>query len=214
MNDIDEMGNHYTRLQVVERLGAISKPDRNIFWVCVCDCGEVTYKRGKDLRSGRAKSCGCLATEERRKSMGRVSRRHGMFGTKIYATWSHMKQRCEDKNVPAYRLYGARGIKVYEPWSKDFVKFYEYMGNPPTSKHSIDRIDNDSNYEPGNVRWTTQTVQMNNRRNNVRIEYKGQTKTIAEWARYKDMNIQTLYARLNQYGWPVERALNDKVKSL
>ncbi|MCW2763637.1 MAG: hypothetical protein JWR85_3838 [Marmoricola sp.] len=132
---------------------------------------------------------------------------HGKFGSKIYRTWGGIKFRCENVNSKGYARYGGRGIKVYEPWSKSFEEFYEYMGDPPTELHSIDRIDNNGNYEPGNVRWATSKTQGNNRSSTVIVEFDNKKMSISEWARHRNIKIGTLHARLQLYKWDIARAL-------
>lgn len=135
-------------------------------------------------------------------------KRHGMYNTRIYIIWSHIKQRCYDKNFTYYNLYGGRGIKMCDEWFDDFLNFYNDVGNPPSNKHTIDRINNDGNYEPSNIRWATMKEQGNNRRNNVRLKYDGKEMTLSQWAKYRNINVQTLYARLHKYGWELGKSLN------
>lgn len=132
---------------------------------------------------------------------------HGKTDTRAYRIWCGMKKRCKSKKDPNYFIYTRRGIKVCERWEK-FENFYEDMGDPPTEKHSIDRIDSDGNYEPSNCRWATWTQQNNNRKNNRLLTLRGQTKTTAEWARKTKINYQTLIKRL-RLGWKIERALTE-----
>jgi hypothetical protein len=95
---------------------------------------------------------------------GGQNRTHGMWETPEWRTWAHMKSRCLSPSSHAYADYGGRGITVYQPWIGSFEAFLAYMGPKPTPEHSIDRIDNDGNYEPGNVRWATAFEQIHNRR--------------------------------------------------
>lgn len=125
-----------------------------------------------------------------------------------------MKFRCDNPKYKGYHRYGGRGIKVHEEWSHDFRAFYKYIGEPPTTMHSLDRIDNDGNYEPGNVRWATKHQQDNNKSQNVYYTYNGETKTLSDWARFRNINVQTLYARLHKYSWGLERALEYERTSL
>lgn len=204
----DLTGLTFDRLTVVKLHGKSAA--RNLIWECKCKCGNTCNITGKSLRSKGKKSCGCINRElliVRNKN----NATHGMSGTKAYNTWARMKQRCEDINYHGYKDYGGRGISVYDKWSKDFTEFYKYMGDPPSKKYSIDRIDNDSNYEPGNVKWSTSTEQCNNRRGNVFITNNGKTMTIGEWTKEKSLNYNTLYARLQKKNWNIERSLNDKV---
>ena len=88
---------------------------------------------------------------------------HGMSGTPEYTTWNGMKRRCNNPSEDSWAHYGGRGVKIYGPWKKSFIEFYNYIGPKPSPGHSIDRIDNDGHYEPGNVRWATKEQQLSNR---------------------------------------------------
>lgn len=137
-----------------------------------CDCGTETMATFKNLRRGTSVSCGCYKDEVAK----RVNTKHGASGgwkgrgTSEYEIWSAMKARCLNQRSRAWRYYGGRGITVCNRWL-DFANFLADMGPRPSPKHSIDRIDVNGNYEPGNVRWTTWKVQMRNtRRNKVSLE--------------------------------------------
>ena len=116
-----------------------------------------------------------------------------------------MRQRCNNPHFPAYPHYGGRGIVICERWSR-FENFLADMGNRPTPEHELDRIDNDGPYSPSNCRWTTCTVNQNNRRSNRILEWDGKRLTVAEWSRELGVKAATLYQRLHQ-GWSVERCL-------
>jgi hypothetical protein len=133
--------------------------------VCRCVCGGVAKVTPLNLRSHTVKSCGC----KRNELIGASFRTHGQsskYGGKTpeYSAWSHMKQRCLDPECDIYENYGKRGITIYATWISSFESFFEYMGPRPSAHHSIDRIDNDGNYEPGNVRWATSKQQTRNTR--------------------------------------------------
>lgn len=160
------VGYRYGRLVVVER--ASNDRHGETRWVCRCDCGEVAVVRRGNLRSGNTKSCGCL----HRQRSAAAHRTHGRKGDPIYQVWWNMVQRCTNPNNPRWEYYGGRGITVCDRWMT-FENFYEDIGERPpdlperTGKRaywSLDRIDNDSNYEPGNVRWATPVQQRANRR--------------------------------------------------
>lgn len=125
--------------------------------------------------------------------------------TKLYRTWYHMRQRCEVPSTKQYADYGGRGIKVCAAW-QEFEPFARDMGEPPTPAHSIDRIDVNGNYEPGNYRWTLRAVQAMNKRTSIFIECRGRRQTVTQWAREVGMKPATLRVRIRA-GWPAEEAI-------
>jgi hypothetical protein len=124
-----------------------------------------------------------------------------------YACWMLIKARCFCPTNPAYSYYGGRGITMYEPWRRDFFAFRNFVGPRPSSKHTIDRIDNDGNYEPGNVRWATRKEQARNRRSNVYLELDGRRLIVEDWASLTGIKKSTIVIRIKKYGWSVQRAL-------
>ncbi len=202
MQLIDRTGDRYERLVVIERLGAKSKTDTNARWVCRCDCGRLAVAYGQDLARGKVKSCGCLNGE-------RIMQ-HGMSHTHVYHVWQAMLQRCENPKSQSYANYGGRGISVCPEWHR-FENFYRDMGDRPAG-YSLDRANNNGNYERDNCRWATTTVQANNKQRNRIIEINGQRRTFAEWAEYAGLKWDTLRNRLDRCGWDLERALTDDIR--
>jgi hypothetical protein len=131
--------------------------------------------------------------------------RHGGKGTRAYRIWQAMLNRCRNANVVCYPHYGGRGIKVCERWHS-FPAFLADMGEPPEGT-TIERVDNDGDYAPGNCRWATRKEQMNNTRACKLVTYNGKTQTVAAWAEELGINRYTLYNRLNDYGWSIEQSL-------
>jgi hypothetical protein len=177
------------------RLVAIEYSGRSS-WRCMCDCGAVTTVATSNLTSGNTTSCGCALRESRFS--------HGMSKHRMHSVWRSMRARCNNPNDPSYRNYGGRGVRVCERWA-DFASFIADMGMRP-SGYDIDRIDNDGNYEPGNCRWVTREVNLNNTRNNRNVTWKGETLSVAMWARRLGMNERTLSNRISR-GWSMEQAM-------
>lgn len=125
--------------------------------------------------------------------------------TKLYRAWSNMKVRCFNPKYPLFHRYGGRGITVCDRWLT-FENFMADVGEPPSARHTIERIDNDRGYEPGNVRWATVRDQASNRRTNRKLTLAGETLTVSEWARRLGLNVSSLLERI-QTGWPIEKAL-------
>ena len=125
---------------------------------CLCECGNITVVRKGNLSSGMTKSCGCLQKDRTSDSQRKHSKIRGVTHIPEYATWKRMLGRCRKGQ------YMERGIAVCEEWRDSFDAFFLHIGKMPTLKHSLDRINNDGNYEPGNVRWATPIEQANNRR--------------------------------------------------
>jgi len=202
---IDLTGQKFGRLTVLYR-GPNANGGR-AQWVCMCDCGNLHTTQSYCLRRGYSRSCGC----HRRQLVSEANSTHGMRNTPEYRAWQGMKRRCYNPNVVSYPRYGGRGIKVCDRWCNSFEAFYEDMGPRLSPSHSLDRIDNDGDYEPGNVRWTTPIEQARNTCRNHLITFNGDTLTLAEWSERTGIDAGTILARLDQYGWSVEQALTTPV---
>lgn len=196
---IDLTGMRFGRWLVIER--ASNPKGTRAVWLCKCDCGNTNIVTGKDLRSGRTKSCGCLRVK------------HGCEKTKLYNVWHNMKSRCYNPTSAPFKDYGGRGITVCEEWRNDFIPFRDWsFSNGYAEGLSLDRIDNDGPYSPENCRWVSMKEQCNNRRNNHFLNYNGETHTLASWAELKGMSPATLRRRIFVHGWSIEKALNTPVR--
>lgn len=169
-------------------------PNGAIYWKCKCSCGTEKLVQAGGLRNGHSISCGHDRTI------------HGYSLTPTGAAWYGMRQRCynhDDKNYPSY---GGRGIKVCERWLERFENFLADMGPSPGKGMSIDRIDVHGNYEPKNCRWATRSEQQRNRRNNPKVDYKGESITLIAVAERVGLPLRTLRWRLAN-GWEINRAI-------
>ena len=194
-------GQIFGRLTAIERMPRGYHSPKRVFWRCQCKCGNERILAYTTLVHGKTRSCGCLRKEAYRE----CPRTHGKSRTPTFAIWCGMLARCSNPNVIVYGRYGGRGIKVCERWH-DFSAFIADMGERPSLDHSLDRIDNAGNYEPGNVRWATTWQQASNKRNTLMISAFGRTLHLAEWSRQVGITSQTIHKRLKR-GWPPERAL-------
>lgn len=187
----------------------ISPSGRHIAqWKCECSCGNNVIVTVSHLTSGSTKSCGCYNQECRH---NRTS--NGLRYTSLYGVWNEMKQRCFNENSTAYINYGGRGIKVCDEWANDFESFYSWsIDNGYMHGLSIDRINNDGDYEPSNCRWVIDSIQANNKRTNKKYSLDGDEHTVSEWCEiFGIRNKSTVYARLSR-GWNIKRALTEKIK--
>lgn len=179
---------------------------KSFYWKCQCDCGNICIVQSSNLRAKHVKSCGCLYKEVNRSYMIK----HNSLKTKEYKSWECMKSRCFNPNNWRYRHYGGRGITVCDKWKNSFSNFLKDMGNKPSSKYSIDRINTNGNYEPSNCRWTTITEQNYNKRNTVYLEYNNKTQTLKQWA--DELNIPISLIRNRYYGGlATNKILNEKI---
>lgn len=201
----DLSGQKFGRLTAIKIVGQAKSGSRK--WLCKCDCGNEAIVDQNKLSSGNTKSCGCINRER--------FYVHGLSRSRISRIYRCMKGRCYNKNLDSYKDYGGRGIQICDEWldkENGFMAFYKWsMENGYADNLSIDRIDNNGNYEPSNCRWADKKTQQNNTRRTEYIEFNGETHNLGEWADIIGMDKKTLDNRLHRYGWSVERALTEKV---
>ena len=201
---MNHLGEKHHRLLIVADITTNKRRPR---YQCLCDCGKMVEVDYADmLRSyGGTKSCGCYRRERATK--------HGHRNTRLYSIYTAMKTRTTNTNTPGYKNYGGRGIQLCGEWQESFEAFYEWaIKNGYADNLSIDRIDVNGNYEPNNCRWSTPKEQANNTTRTVYLTYKGQTKTLQEWAKEIGIKDSTLYARVCVYGWDDEKAITTPVR--
>lgn len=211
MKRINLLGHVYGRLTVVAQIGTA--------WVCDCACGaKGKVVRTTLLRSGTTKSCGCLR-REMGVTLGASSRKHGEGNkgktTAEYRTWSGMISRCHNANHPLFPDYGGRGISVCAAWRADYRAFLADMGRRTSEFHSLDRINNDGNYEPDNCRWATWEQQNNNQRPKSKytefglldsVTHEGRTQTVGAWIADVGMTVPGYRSRKKR-GMTTDEAL-------
>lgn len=191
MTAVEMTGRRFGILTVIARA---AHPSPHAHWICRCDCENEIVACGKALRKGQY-SCGCV-------NLGK--RTHGQTNTGTYQSWIDMRRRCNDPENAGYVNYGARGISVCARW-QSFENFLADMGHRP-SGYSIERIDNDGNYEPSNCCWLPLEKQSRNRRSVRRVLCDGPALPFSEAASKSGLNKTTVHYRIKA-GWPEERLL-------
>lgn len=168
-------------------------------WICRCSCGKISRVRHQKLIRGESKSCGCFAVK--------TATIHGMWNRDEYGIWHSMIRRCTNPSHEAYGRYGGRGITVCQRWLESPRNFLDDMGPRPSKRHSVERINNDGNYDKTNCRWATMKEQLRNTCVNHLLELNGVTKTMIEWAEVTGLKYTTIKERIVR-GWPVDKALS------
>jgi hypothetical protein len=209
---IDLCGQRFGRLLVLARA---PNRGRRVSWCCRCDCGKTITVTTLHLRGGDTQSCGCRAADVSRANIqiahaANTAHGHCVGGyTPTYRSWANMRSRCENSGVKEYADYGGRGIRVCTRW-QSFENFLLDMGERPADL-TLDRVDNNGNYEPRNCRWATRRTQQNNRRRNSRLTFAGETLSLSEWSRRTSIPLSTLRGRL-RLRWTAEQALSKPVR--
>ena len=190
---INLVGHRFGRLVVT---GRADNKKRKVAWHYACDCGRVGVAFGGDLRDGRQQSCGCLHRE--------IVTKHNHHKSGAYKSWQAMKSRCYNQEAQGYRHYGGRGIRVCERWLTSFDNFLADMGDRPPG-YTLDRLNVDGHYEPGNCRWATRSQQARNRRDSRTYTHDGLTMTLDDWAGRLGLDRELIRARL-RIGWSFAKA--------
>lgn len=199
LNDLT--GKKFNMLTVIER--AENAKNGRARWKCQCECGNYTVVTGSNLKNGAVKSCGCLVSEKTREKCGT----HLQSKTRIYHIWGGMIQRCENPNSKSYKDYGEKGITVCKEWRESFEIFRDWsMKNGYEDNLTLERRNYNFGYSPENCTWISKGEQAKNRESNLKIKYKNEIKTLAEWCRILNLHYKTTYMRMWKYGWSVEEA--------
>jgi hypothetical protein len=173
---------------------------RGKIWLCNCECGNTKTAVTAELNAGNIKSCGCFQRECR--DAGN-NYRHGGRHTAEYNIWNLMRDRCVNPKSAAYSDYGGRGISVCERWNS-FVGFIEDMGKRPSSKHTIDRVDNNGNYCAENCEWRTRLHQSRNRRNVRMLAFRGEIMCLSEWCEKLKIDYSATRQKLKRRNWSMD----------
>ena len=224
-NRIDLTGQVFSKLKVISADASHVFPSGQQIakWIVQCACGRQLSVIGAHLRNGNTKSCGCLQREMTRERSTKHGCKRVGKQTPEYTTWQNIRARCFMPYGTGYAAYGALGIRVCSAWRDQFETFLRDMGAKPSPLHSIDRIDGNGHYSCGkcvecknegwssNCRWATRKEQSRNMKTNLRLTYKGETHTAAEWTEILGLGYWTLYTRLKN-GWTVEQALSTPLR--
>lgn len=198
----DLISRQFGRLTVIEYSGVHITPcgTRRKMWKCRCECGKETVVAGNNLKNGSTKSCGCWKYSKIKEH----NTKHGGVHDRLYGIWKNMKRRCISPKDKRYPDYGGKGISVCDDWNvyENFRKWAYENGYDEKAEYgncTIDRIDNNGNYEPSNCRWTDRITQANNTSRNHYVELNGQRMTIAEFSRAMNISKNHAWYYLNKF---------------
>jgi hypothetical protein len=198
----DLTGKRFGELTVIKY--ASTDYNHNRKWLCKCDCGNVKTVCGYKLIAGTVKSCGCM--------MKKRIPKYTAQDVLMHKIWRGMLYRCENPKCAAYYNYGGRGIKVCDEWH-DFTKFENWALNSNYQQGlSLDRINNDGNYESSNCRWATPEIQSNNKRTNVYYDFNGKNLTISQISKITGIAYKDLYFSIKRKGTSLNEAISQAYK--
>jgi hypothetical protein len=201
------IGRKFNRWTVIASAAPIDCPSKSLpRWLCKCECGEIRPVIAGSLKNGSSQSCGCLTRER----SSEKHTKHGQCTRPEYAVWQAMNARCFNPNNPRYADYGERGISVCAEW-RDFAVFIRDLGDRPSARHSLDRIDNSKGYEPTNCKWSLPHDQMTNRRCTRFVDVDGVKIPLATLAHEHSIPANTLRFRILN-GWSLTDALSTPVR--
>lgn len=212
MSSFQDFSNkRFGKLLAIKRIG--NNKYKQSLWLCKCNCGREVIIRAYCLKNGSTKSCGCYRKEFKCYNAKYNAKKYN----RLYNIWKGINRRCYNKKDSSYNLYGGRGIIVCDDWKNDFEKFKDWAFENGYAEHlTIDRINNDGNYEPNNCRWATKKEQNSNTRRNIYITFNGETKVASDWAKQTGIGLYTILYRIRK-NKPIEEIfykgnLNKKMK--
>lgn len=191
MKTIDMAGTTVNGVMVLAKAESIKG---KASWLCRCACGSDFNAIGTALRLGKTKGCVPCSKLRAREA----ATKHGLVGTREYNSYNAMKSRCLNPSDKRYLRYGGRGISICDRWLESFTNFIEDMGMQPSRNHSIERVDRDKGYAPGNCIWATKVEQANNKSNNTQIEIDGRTQTMTQWSGESGVNRTVILRRMQR----------------
>lgn len=181
------------------------------YWLCKCDCGNFKSVAKSHLLTGHTTSCGCFWKESIKKKLTKHNQSH----TRLHDIWMGILKRCYNPNAKRYKIYGAKGIRICDEWKNDFSCFYQWaIENGYKDNLTIDRIDNNKNYEPENCRWVDYKTQARNKSSNTLLTFNGETHCISEWAEITGISAFAISQRLRVLNWSVEKTLTKPVRKI
>lgn len=208
----DLTGKKFNNLLVIEYYGVTGR--RRQKWKCLCDCGNYTIVDSTHLKNSHTKSCGCVM-KDNQKNIGKLNYVNGLSQTRIGRIYCNMINRCRNKKIPMYKYYGARGIKFCNEWhplKNGFKNFCDWaFENGYSEDLTLDRIDNNGNYEPNNCRWVDIITQANNKRNVKRFNYKGEYLTLSQISRKYNIKYSCLISRVKLLSWDINKAVETPI---